>query len=211
MKRVYFVRHGETVANQTKSHQNLSDPLTPEGERQALRVAERTTTLPIDLCIASDALRARQTAAAIEAELKMPFIYSSLFREWAVPSSLVGKSEHSEESIAYARLVREHDDAWHYEDEENFVDIKRRAEEAFAFLLAQDADDILVVTHGQFLKFLMSSALLQDALTSSLWHRVGVCFKTSNTGITVVMHTGERWRLLTWNDHAHFGENTFVL
>ena len=42
MKRIYFVRHGETIANVESKVQGLDDPLTPEGELQAIRKSAKT-------------------------------------------------------------------------------------------------------------------------------------------------------------------------
>ncbi len=210
MKRAYFVRHGETVANIEGRIQGLDDPLTPEGEIQATRVAARVTSLPIETCISSDALRARQTAGAIEAELKMSFTFSPLFREIKRPSSLIGLTRDSESYKAFAQgeQIHAHED-WHFEDEENYFDREQRAKEALAFLGTEESSDILVVTHGHFLRFLVSAMLMNGHMTPEVWSHMAGGLWTENTGITVCVRNEHRWRLLTWNDHAHFGDDVF--
>ena len=210
MKRIYFVRHGETVANVESKVQGLEDPLTPEGELQALRVAERFLSLPIDLCLSSDAVRAKQTAQHIGDSLKLPFIYSSLFREIRRPTSLVGLSRDTEPYQSFRVAERAHfGEDWHMEDEESYPDRVRRAKEALALIDAQEGSDILVVTHGHFLRFLISTILLGNSMSPEVWLNMETSFWTSNTGITVCTRGEKRWRLLTWNDHAHFGDNVF--
>lgn len=210
MQRIYFVRHGQTKANVENTAQGLEDPLTPEGEMQAMRVAERLTTLPIARCISSDALRTRQTSSHIEDQLKMPFTYSALFREIARPSQFVGHSRTSPEYAAFIKEDMAHwGEDWHFADEENYPDRVRRAKAALQFLTEQPEEDILVVTHGHFLRFMVSTILTNGALTPELWMSMNKAFWTSNTAITVCTHHEGHWRLMTWNDHAHFGDTVF--
>ena len=210
MKRIYFVRHGETIANQNNTVQGLDDPLALEGEKQAMRVAERLLSLPIDTCISSDALRARQTSEHIHDVLKMPFSYSPLFREIRRPSSLIDKKREDEEYKAFRVAERAHfGEDWHFEDEESYPDRVERTTEALALLDAQEGSDILVVTHGHFLRYLVSTVLLNGKMSPDIWLAMETTFWTSNTGITVCTRDEHRWRLLTWNDHAHFGDEVF--
>ncbi len=211
MKRVYFVRHGETVANQHKTLQDLTNPLTLEGERQALRVAERAVSLTIDFCVASDALRTRQTASSIADQIGKEFEYSPLFREWPVPSSFVGLPEDGEVYREYIQQRNAESTAWKLEDEESFEDRIVRVRNAMRFLENKDANDILVVTHGMFLKFLIGTVLIGQDMTREIWRAMSWNLTTTNTGITVCLVDGDRWRLLTWNDHAHFGDEVFRL
>jgi broad specificity phosphatase PhoE len=122
MKRIYFVRHGESTSNTQNLIQGLGDPLTEEGERQARVVALRVKDLKIDVLIASDAVRAQGTATAISDETGLAIETSPLFREGKRPSSLVGQSRAND---SYRELIAEmqvhaEDPSWRHEDEENY-------------------------------------------------------------------------------------------
>jgi broad specificity phosphatase PhoE len=63
------IRHGESETNATNTfqagNQYDSDPLTPLGQEDAGRLAQRLALLPVDLVVSSSYLRARSTATLI--------------------------------------------------------------------------------------------------------------------------------------------------
>jgi broad specificity phosphatase PhoE len=207
-KRIYFVRHGETDANVAKLVQSPDQPLNERGLLQAARIADRSRNLSFQKIIASDYSRASQTAAAIGDANAIEVEVSSLFREYLGPSQFFGSTNSTPEFLEYLALQREHrdDPIWHFSDEENYHDIAARADRAWEQLTDDPCTDILVVTHGLFLRMLVSKVLLGDLLTPDIWYATGGSMKMSNTGITVCVHEGGMWKLLTWNDHAHFAE-----
>lgn len=208
IKRVYFVRHGETHCNVANLVQPPDDPLNENGLMQAARVAERARNLTFQKLIASDYPRAQQTAAAIAGAVGMSVETSPLFREFLGPSQFFRLPNSTDEFTTFLQQQREHrdDPAWHFADEENYHDVSARATEAWRLLESQDCADVLVVTHGLFLRLLVMQMVLGDALTPDLWYGTAGSMKMSNTGITVCLREHDRWRLLTWNDHAHFAE-----
>lgn len=63
---LFLVRHGQTEGNAKHLFIGSTDiPLDALGERQAIEVGDRFTTIPIDVLITSPMRRARQTAAEI--------------------------------------------------------------------------------------------------------------------------------------------------
>ena len=65
----YFVRHGETAWNVEKRAQGQTDnPLNDNGREQAKKAAEQLQSLPIDLVLSSDLVRAHETAEIIAKE-----------------------------------------------------------------------------------------------------------------------------------------------
>lgn len=208
MKRVYFVRHGESVSNVSDIVQGLHDALTPEGERQARIVAERVKNLKIDALIASDAVRAQSTAQAISDETGWLIDTSPLFREIKNPTSFVGMQRTNEAYLNFQKAQREHssDPAYRFEDEENYADRKERAEKALAYVMEHEGEDLMVVTHGHFLRFMLMMMVMEGKANAEIWESFAKGFAITNTAITVAVHNGERWRILTWNDHAHFAE-----
>jgi broad specificity phosphatase PhoE len=173
------IRHGQSQTNATNTfqagNQYDSDSLTALGAEDAERLAERLTSLPVDVVISSSYLRARSTAAPIAeangAEHVVPVrkdsswvdmlaedpdlrYRPSLLREIDVPSELRGLKFHdprAREILHAAMAVADQPDG-HYSDEENLYDLWRRAEEIRRYLESRTEKLIVVVAHGGILK-----------------------------------------------------------
>jgi probable phosphoglycerate mutase len=79
---ILLIRHGETAWNAERRLQgHLDIPLNEEGERQARLLGEALASEPIDLVVASDLQRARQTAQAVAALRGMPLLIEPGLRE----------------------------------------------------------------------------------------------------------------------------------
>ena len=82
MTTIFLVRHGETVDNARQIMQGQTQgELNEKGREQALQVAERLTSEPIDAVVASDLQRAIQTAEIIAAPHHLPVVTTPLLRE----------------------------------------------------------------------------------------------------------------------------------
>lgn len=82
MLRLYLVRHGETVWNQSLRYQGHTDvPLSDTGRRQAELLAGRLAREEIDAFFASDLSRARETAEILARPHGKEVIIDPLFRE----------------------------------------------------------------------------------------------------------------------------------
>jgi 2,3-bisphosphoglycerate-dependent phosphoglycerate mutase len=211
-KHVYFVRHGESNSNVDGIHRGSEAVLTETGRRQADVVARRMQDVGIDALIASPFPRAVQTAEAIAATCGMIIQENELFGERRRPSAVVGKARDDADirSIMHDVFIGYASGDHRHSDEENFNDLKARAESALEFLEQYESERICVVTHGLFMRVLAIAALksdfdgkdLQAALTG---------FRTSNTGISHFVlvddsdHGGARWQIEQWNDSAHLG------
>lgn len=212
--KVYFVRHGESEFNTKNLHQHAEVPLTEKGLEQASFIAKRIAGIRVDHMFASPYLRARQTAEIIAKKINKKIEFSDLIVELHRPSELVGYSYTDPFALEIKKKIKEHlDDAeWHYSDEENFYDFKRRAEKFIALLEKRfDAENVLVVTHGHITRMIMAVMFCkveQDlVLSPELFHRFETFYMTRNTGITLCeKKSGKDWKLLTWNDHAHLGD-----
>jgi len=98
----YLIRHGQ------KAHGNLSDALTPLGQRQAQQTAVYLQQQPVQRFYTSPIDRAKATAAIIAATIQLPAIEEPLLRERANWGDLPGQS--FEEFIAiWERCNRERD------------------------------------------------------------------------------------------------------
>lgn len=207
-KRVYLVRHGQVDSNVHDTVQSLEDALTEKGEKQAEILGKRFEHVHFGALVASDAKRAHDTASAIADITKHQVELSSLFRENRFPSSLIGLPRTDEKVSAFDRDWAGHteDSTWHFEDEENFVEVKKRGVDALNFLANHSEDTIVVVTHGNFIRFLMGVMLFGETMTFTEWRAIFDHFATSNTGITVIELHDDSWWLRTWNDYAHLAE-----
>lgn len=209
-KRIHFVRHGNTDANVHNTVQPPTQELNEVGFLQAEKVAERVSGLTIDTMIVSDFKRAVQTAEVIAKRNNLTFETSPLFREALSPTSLHGSERNAEK---YKKYLEEwnanlEDPLWHYDDEENFHDLLLRAGRAVNFLEKHEGSDILVVTHGNFLRFLFSHILFKDTLALFPRRELHKKIFPSNVGISIFNFTEGEWNLVVWNDHAHLAESS---
>lgn len=212
LKRIYFVRHGETELNVSGCYNFPDTPLTEHGIRQAEFVGERARNLSFERIISSPNLRAHETAKRISAAKDgMPITLSSLFQEFYPPSAFFGKPSRSLEAKTMMDALWGHvsDPSWHYSDEENLSELIARSRAAVRFLVEAPEKEILVATHGTFLKFILLAMMFPADETIFAAGRQFVRFlPTYNTGVTVVELSGgevSSWTLLVWNDRAHLG------
>ncbi len=205
-KVLYLVRHGETYANVNGILQGLDDALTPTGELQAEKLADRASRLEFDALISSDAVRAMQTASIVAKRTRHTLETQEFLREIRVPTALIGKKRTDPEARDFMRFVDAHglEDVRMY-DEENVFDMHARACTALRHLEQHAAQKVLVVTHGMFLRMLVTRMVFGETFDPNHWKVVNDSFRTINTGITIWRHTEGRWRMFTWNDHAHLG------
>ncbi len=146
--KVYFVRHGQSILNETRdktaTHQFPDTPLSDTGLSQASTVAQRFKSIPLDLILTSSYKRALQTAEAIEKVTSVPLIQDDLFIERKFPSSFWGKQTNDPTISIIHQQIRDNmdDPSWHHSDEENFYDLKERVKKTFVFILEQKKENI---------------------------------------------------------------------
>src|SRR5438477_1126143 len=82
LRRIYLVRHGETVWNRDGRMQGHTDvSLSPVGEEQARRLADRLASEQIEAVWSSDLCRASATADILAAPHGLTVRISPLLRE----------------------------------------------------------------------------------------------------------------------------------
>lgn len=217
MKTIYLVRHGEAENNirTGKYYLGRNSALTTLGHQQAQVVAERAAHLPIEALIASTMLRAQQTAEHISKRIGKTIEPSDLFIERRDPASFIGTLWHDPET---QRLYKEWAQTLFNEKErvldgENFIDITERAKAALKYLEERPESNILIVTHGFFLRTLVAYMLLQDTITPLQFKLLSEGLRTTNTGLTVFRYTTEpaeeeaAWTMRIWNDHSHLADS----
>lgn len=212
MKTLFFVRHGETEGNKQNAYQFETVPLSEEGLRQAAFVTERFKTIPIETIISSDFVRASQTAATIGTALNLPIEHSPFLQEIHRPEVVRGKRKDSPEAQEIMHQIQAHfaDPEWHHSNEENFFDLKARAQKAIQMIVSHSEERILIVTHGFMLRMIVMVMAFGEELTPEVYRKLDQFFVVKNTGITMVQENKGVYSLLTWNDHAHLGEANSV-
>lgn len=205
---IYFIRHGEGEHNVKKLWSLPHFELTEAGKKQAEIVGERVSSLPIELIISSPFTRTRQTTEIINQKLNRKVIYSDLVAEIKRPSEIAGKSMVDPETLKVKLLMDEklHLANWHYSDEENFFDLKKRAQQFLDSLSQFQEEDILVVSHVLFIQMAVMVMMLGEDLTPKIYLVGQKFFASETSGLTICEKTGNLWQLITWNDHAHLAE-----
>ncbi len=212
MKTIYLIRHGESEDNVSHVESRDHTPLSESGKKQAEKLAERFSSVPVDAILSSPFTRAHDTADAVAKAKGIEIEFSELFVERRVPSSIYGKSFESQElRNVYDDLNKNYSiPGARHSDEETFEELKERARKAVAYLEESSAESILVATHGMFIIMLISYMIFGEKVTGEEFIRMFRALKTSNTGISVCnfdskvrneKYTG--WKVLAWNDHAH--------
>ncbi|MCR4276288.1 MAG: histidine phosphatase family protein [Candidatus Parcubacteria bacterium] len=210
-KTIYFVRHGQSEGNIGTVYQPTSSPLTGRGREQAGYAAERAAALSFELIVSSPIARAKETAEAIAERTGKPIEFSNLFVERQKPANLSGKA-HSD--IEAQKLNGDwekslYTSGYRAEDGENFDDLILRAVQALKHLADRPEKDLLVVTHGFFLKTMVTRILIGKTINGDSFKHFQYRVRTQNTGLSVLEFDSDlddpSWRLLVWNDHAHLG------
>ncbi len=213
MKKIYFVRHGQSEGNAGNIRQITETPLTELGVKQSEFIADRIRTLSIEKIISSTMFRAKQTTEIISKKVTAPIEYSDIFVERRRPSEQYGIPKDDPVALDIEQLIRDNfttNVEYHYSDEENFLDLKERAEKILDFLSQVPEETVLVVTHGYILKTIIACAVFGKELTARECQRFLASFPMYNTGITVLSYkedsTNNQWNIRTWNDVAHLEE-----
>lgn len=206
--RIYFVRHGETESNFKGYHQTKDSSLTERGHEQAKFLAKRFLEVPIDRILCSPYIRAVETARYITDGLHKEIEFVDELIEIKRPSETEGKNRNDPQIVAIRALIRERfaDPNWHYSDEENFEDLKLRARKFLGNVELSGLENILVVTHGEFMVFLVLYMKFRESLTPELYLSMQTFLHHNNTGITLLDNSWDgNWWLISWNDHGHLG------
>lgn len=148
MKRLYFVRHGESEANASKIWSPYDSPLTDLGrwQAQAAGCDARVRGLDFGLIVSSPQPRALETARFIAEETghKLPIQTWALLaeRNWG---NLAGQPEHH-----YFEQGGTLEGLNNLDSVEHIGNVQIRAANALALLHEQEEQNILLVGHGDF-------------------------------------------------------------
>ena len=147
MKNLFFIRHGESVANQMKIIAGHTDvDLTDLGVKEAIKAGIELKQLDqkIDLIISSPLKRAFRTAQEIAKQINYPevdiIVHQSATERFR--GKLEGQPVSNQESMLDKDFI--------IHGAESEADMLSRAKDLFEFLKYRKEDNILVVSHNQF-------------------------------------------------------------
>lgn len=209
VKLIYFVRHGETENNAKDIRQGSEGSLSEKGRVQALATAKRFPKHKgrPQVIISSPYQRTKETAEIIGSELNMDVEYSDLLVERRNPSQIIGHTGGEREVKQIIDRIDKsfHSDDLRYADEENFVDLKERAKKLLSYITSRSEERIIMVTHGIFLKMIVSFMLVGEKLTASEYNNLSYLNPIDNASMAICSYTTHlfkknEWKLLVWND-----------
>jgi len=206
--KIYFVRHGRTEYNEKYLYQPGDSNLSDLGIKQAEILAKRFSKIPIDIIYSSSFKRARQTVEIINKIIRKKVIYIDLLEERKSPSELMGKKADGPEALKIYKMLNLHQDdpLWHYSDEENYIEFKKRIKKALKLFSDLKKDNVLVVSHGNTIKMFIFLMVFGEDISPELFYKFIASFKANNTGITLCEKNEKgNWMIRVFNDHAHLG------
>lgn len=210
-KTIYFIRHGQSANNASNLRQGATGKLSDKGVEQARFVGERLQKNDVDLLLVSPYERAKETASIINEFLKKPIEYTDLLVERKNPSEIIGKDADSPEVKKIMDLIDRsfHDNTLRYSDEENFQDLKARAQKLLTFISKRKERHILCVSHRIFLKMVLSYIEEGETLDSHRFAELDLLNSVNNASITVCSYNpvdklfGKNpWKILVFNDYG---------
>ncbi len=207
-KNIYFVRHGEGENNTAEVYLGSNAPLTNKGLDQVKALAERFSIMKVDAVITSSYKRALDTAQEIHKRIDKPLLVSDFFVEWGLPEDMFGLSFNDPKFKERDELISKaiFEGASPHPGDEGFDDLKNRSTRAISYIEERKEEDIVVVTHGIFYRFMVAHMCFGEMLTPQIFAKINKFMKTENTGITHIrMREGGKWDLWQWNDSAHLG------
>ncbi|KAK2466758.1 hypothetical protein APHAL10511_001016 [Amanita phalloides] len=203
--RFYIVRHGETDANRQQIIQGqLDTELNKLGQEQADLVAERLRSIPFDVALASDLIRASRTAETIVAhhqsvtlvkqtDLRERFMGDLQGRQFTPGSRWASTADGTAESSqAFIERINEWWDTC-------VLELAERPPKADG-----TPHEILVVSHGGFIGMLVRSLIRQQRLSCAKGVIVGAC---GNTSVSIVEVEADGKSIVTvFGDCSHLYE-----
>jgi probable phosphoglycerate mutase len=201
--KLYFARHGETDSNLQKSVVSFNDRLTALGCKQAQELAERVSDNYIDVILASPHKRTKETAEIVAKKINLNIQEISLLGEKKWPSAIEGKPLMDPEVEKVLDLLKEKnnsDPGWHYSDEENFLDIKKRARLFVEYVSGRAEKNILAISHEYFIKAVIATMMFNDQLSYDIFRSFFHFASLANTSLTLCAKEQTTWKLVTLND-----------
>lgn len=150
MKKLYFVRHGQTDTNvQSLLSGHIEAELTEDGKAMAIATGKelKANHQHIDLIICSPLIRAFDTASLIAKELKYPI--KNIEKNHLFIERSFGVLEGSS-NVPFFKSGGNYQDIDSAEGAETIAVLQKRADEALEYIKSLPDENILIVSHGAF-------------------------------------------------------------
>lgn len=152
-RRLILIRHGQTTYNATGRMQgHLDTELSEEGYTQALAAARLLADKSITKIVASDLVRAKETARVVAEELGLDYTLDARLRETHLGDWQSKSSSEVDLEFPGARAIWRHDPTWAPPHGESRVQVAERARPAIDDLMRDYPEwndgTVLVVAHG---------------------------------------------------------------
>lgn len=197
MKRLYFVRHGETEWNALRRMQGRwNSDLNETGRAQARQHGELLAGLDIEALFVSPLDRTRQTAEIINQKLNLGIAYDDRIVEWDC-GDWSGHLRTEIEEKWPDEWAAFRANTFHYRGPncENFPDMMKRAGPFLEELRLHDASNIAIVSHGLIGRVMVSMLLNYDeeqTLAMTQPNNVVLAVLLDNGGATVAHYVDSR-------------------
>jgi len=209
MKKIYFVRHGESTANVDGIRLGADTPLTDNGHSQARVIANRFKNIDIEVVLTSAYMRAYDTGKMIADTSNVSLETVQEAHERIVPQSIIGRDRKDKDVQERINNIFE---GWKrgekvYDDAESFEEIVARADALINIIEQRSENNIVITSHSLFGKIFTQRILLGEYLSAEQFLYTANKMKPSNTGVThFIIGDDGQWSLVNWNDDAHLGE-----
>ncbi|MDO8504025.1 MAG: histidine phosphatase family protein [bacterium] len=209
--KVYIVRHGQTEEHAKQRRQTPDSRLSREGEKQVEGVARRLSGEEVDLILSSKWPRASRTAEIIAKKIGKPLEFLDYIHETEEHPDLGGVKWGSAIDKQYEKdsLKNLNNLDWKFRGRgESLKEVNKRAMKFKKHLeKAHLGQNLVVVTHGNFIRSLVSLCILGEKFDKNSFVRLWLSFHFTNTGISLLEYKEEerRWSIRYLNEHAHLG------
>lgn len=170
MNRVFYLfRHGETDWNKERRCQGHTDiPLNETGKMQALELAKNLESIPLEVIISSDLLRAKHTGLTVSEKKNIPIHFDSRLREmsYGVVEGLVYEDAikiHGENIWESLKSYKVENDHITFPGGETRAQTRERLLNSLKEIISQHPyQHIGISTHGGALRTIVHSFLPED-------------------------------------------------
>ena len=212
---LYFVRHGESVANLSDRNGHKrpddADRLSEHGWEQARSLGRRLQGEELELIVASPMTRAQETAQGIAEVLDLPIETDEDLFEVRQSDAFYASSPDYGDTGTLSWMPTA-DPAYAPPGAESFADVVARVRRVMERLseLASERR-VVAVSHHNFLHFFLGVTFFGDDYSPAMMRGLYQAGH-ANTGITIFEKVARRemdgvdlpgWVLTTWNDRAH--------
>lgn len=200
----YFIRHGESQANQEGTYQGQSydTDLSPLGREQAVAVAKALEGINLQKIITSPLKRTRQTAMYIAGKTNTPLTTDVRLLE-INHGTWEGKrpTEFNEAEQEILTQWQKEPHLTQMPNGENFNDVVKRTQ-GFLLELEKSGETAAIVTHDLILRVIAATVFNLDF--SQIWN-----FRLDNCGLSVISFNPRQ--VIELNNRAHLGLNTSLI